>query len=198
VSNIDQSVATFTFPEFLTTVEPLIFFVIGMAIYAVFIFKFYRFVAKRDIFELHIERYQHKGLHKFLHGIKSFFLFPLVAFFWFIVLSVLLVMISKMGDVTIVLQISIALVSAIRITAYYNEDLSKDLAKMLPFALLAILILDIYDVAFSSSIEMLRMLPTVWETIAYYLIFVVLLESVLRILLKIKQHIRPSIPHKTE
>ena len=71
-STIDNSVSTFTLPEFLATVEPLIFFVIGMAIYSLFVFKFYRFIARRDIFELHIERYKHKGLHKFLHGVKSF------------------------------------------------------------------------------------------------------------------------------
>ena len=196
ISTLDQSVqsvSTFSITEAFSTIEPLIFFVIGMAIYSVFVFKFYRFLAKRDIFELNIERYEHKTFHRFLHVVKCLVLFPLVVFFWFIILSVLLVMISKMGDVVQILQISIALVSAIRISAYYNEDLSKDLAKMLPFALLAILILDVYDVAFYSSIDMLRTLPSLWKTIAYYLMFVILLETVLRILLKIKQAI--SGPH---
>ena len=34
------------------------------------------------------------------------------------------------------------LVAATRITAYYNEDLSRDMAKTIPFALLGIMIID--------------------------------------------------------
>jgi len=190
IGGMDQSIASLSFTRAFDTIEPLFFFVIGIAIYSIFVFKFYRFLAKRDIFELHIEKYRHKGMHKFLHAIKTMILFPLVVFFWFIILSFLLVMISKMSGIVMILQASIALVAAVRICAYYKEDLSRDLAKMLPFALLAISILDIYDVAFQSSIEMLRSLPLVWETIFYYLVFVVLMEIALRILLKIKRHIR--------
>ncbi len=166
--------------------QPLILFVIGMAIYSVFIFKFYRFLARRDMFTLQMEDHEHKRLAVLAHWLKNLVAFPVAVFFWFMVLSLLMVMISRVPDLGQIFQISIALVSAVRIAAYYNEDLSRDLAKMLPFALLGIFILNIYDVAFTSSLNMFYTLPLYLDTIAYYLAFVIVLEAVLRLLLHTK------------
>jgi len=83
-------------------------------------------------------------------------------FFWFMVLSLLMIMISKVPDLGQIFQISIALVSVIRITAYYNEDLSRDLAKMLPFALLF---------EYSAKLPLLPASPGQLEEFSYDLCF---------------------------
>jgi hypothetical protein len=71
--------------------------------------------------------------------------------------------------------------SPIRITAYYNEDLSRDLAKMLPFALLGVYVVDLSYFSFPASLDALLRAFNQWESITYYLMFVVGLEFILRI-----------------
>ena len=38
--------------------RPVTVYVLGMAVYALFVFKFYRFVASRDMFELNLSKYE--------------------------------------------------------------------------------------------------------------------------------------------
>ena len=45
---------SFTLAEAHTTLLPLFGYIIGMVIYSVFIFKFYRFVAHRDIIKFNL------------------------------------------------------------------------------------------------------------------------------------------------
>jgi hypothetical protein len=52
------------------TLRPLIFFCLGIAFYAVFIFNFYRFLARKDIFELYFTKYaqaRFQFIRTFLH-----------------------------------------------------------------------------------------------------------------------------------
>jgi len=171
-----------------TVVKPLILFVLSMVIYSIFIFKFYRFVANRDIFKLDLKKYSkssHPVIRKtgefLLYIIEYVFLFPVFTFFWYGMITIMLVFLSREQSVQNILLVSIALVGAIRITSYYDEDLSKDLAKMLPFALLGIFLVDISFFSFSSSISLVTEIPGFWNTILHYLLFVIVLEFVLRI-----------------
>jgi hypothetical protein len=159
-----------------------------MVVYSIFIFKFYRFIARRNIFELNLAQYNietfawlKKILGAILYLIEYVFLFPVFTFFWFITLTVLLSFMAKAQTINNILLISIALVSAVRVAAYYNEDLSKDLAKMLPFALLGIFLVDITFFSVSTSLGIITQIPSMWKIIIYYLIFAIILEFVLRI-----------------
>lgn len=164
--------------------KPLILFVIGMLVYSVFIFKFYRFLGRRDIFEMNLKKKY--GVGKFLgviwYGIEHILLFPLFVFIWFMVVSGLLMVLAKNQTASGILLISMALVATVRITAYYHEDLSKDLAKMLPFALLGIFLVDISYFSWSGSFELVKQIPSLWKTAGYYLGFIIALEFVLRII----------------
>jgi len=77
--------------------------------------------------------------------------------------------------------VSVALIGAIRVTAYYNEDLSKDLAKMMPFALLGVFLLDISYFNYKEAFEILLQYPSAWRTALYYLCTIIGLEFILRI-----------------
>ena len=167
--------------------KPLLIYVVGMVIYSVFIFKFYRFVARRDVFKLDLKQYnkaQHPALVKTLGGILYFLeyilLFPLITFFSFAVFALLIAIMSDQ-QLSTVLVLSMAIIAAVRTTAYYNEDLSKDLAKMLPFALLGIFLLDTSFIQMSDVMDSVRQFPSLFGTMAYYFVFVVALEFVLRI-----------------
>ena len=164
-------------------------YVVGMAVYAVFVFNFYRFLAAKDMFEVDLSRYEQsrfrfmrRALHVFFYVVKYIILFPVFAFFWFAVLTLILTFLSKERSFADTLLIALATVSAIRVTAYYNEDLSKDLAKILPFAVLAIFLIDASFFALEESLDVLRDAGDYTENIVYYMLFLVLLEFALRII----------------
>ena len=79
-----------------------------------------------------------------------------------------------------ILLITTAVVGTIRISAYITEDLSRDLAKILPFGVLAFVIIDLSSFDASDSLEILRQADDNRETILYYLGFTVVLEFSLR------------------
>ena len=187
MSPTDFFVANFNTADATLLLRPLISFVLGMAVYAIFIFKFYKFLGRKDIFSLNMSKYEQakfKAARMTLQVIfyigKYLILFPFVAFFWFAVLTFLLAFLAKNQPIQTILMVSMAVVSAIRLTAYYNEDLSKDLAKILPFALLGVFVIDLSYFSVSGSITALQETVHEWQTISYYLAFVISLELTLR------------------
>lgn len=167
---------------------------LSIVMYGVVIWHFYRFIARKDVFGFDMTDYlqsQKAFLSKITDtfaGVISYGLvFPLFVFLWFMGFSILLFFLSPTKDIPQILLISIAIVSAIRITAYYSEDLSKDLAKMLPFTLLGIAIV---DPSFFTSV------PTLNSVLAFqnhipqiigFAVIVILLEWVLRIFVFVKR-----------
>jgi hypothetical protein len=169
-----------------------------MVIYSIFIFKFYRFLSSRDIIKVDYSRYSNVGL-RFIRWIgyllQNIFLFPVIVFFWFAILAMLLGFLGKHQTTESILLVSIALVSAIRIAAYYSEDLSRDLAKMLPFALLGIYLVDQSYFEFEVSLELLKSVPEYWRLLVYYFAFIIALEFILRILHNIVSLLRRKQEH---
>lgn len=178
----------FSTNDAITVIRPLLSFVVGMAVYAVFVFKFYRFLASKDIFALDLSRYEksrlrwlRSALHMVFYVLKYLVLFPFLAFFWFAILTVLLSFLAKKQTAETVLLVSIAVVAAVRITSYYDEDLSRDLAKILPFALLGVFLVDLSYFSVPATLSTLQETLGQWRTMVYYLVFVIILELVLRI-----------------
>jgi hypothetical protein len=162
----------------------------GICLYAVFIFHFYRFLASRDMFTFDLSHYNessHRALRGFLHFVmyivKYIVVFPFFAFFWLAVLTAILVFLSKDRTFQEVLLVALAVVSAIRVSAYYHEDLSRDLAKILPFAVLGIFIIDASFFTIEESLAVMREAGSNRGTILYYFVFLVALEFVLRIVM---------------
>ena len=168
---------------------PVAVYVAGMALYAVFIFKFYRFVSSRDMFALDLSKYEESRfkvvrgfLHVVMYAAKYVILFPAFAFFWFAVLTLILTFLSKDRPFSDILLIALATVSTIRVSAYYNEDLSRDLAKILPFAVLAIFLIDASFFTISESLDILKEAGDHREIILYYLGFLIAAEFALRLI----------------
>ena len=168
--------------------SPVAIYILGMAVYAVFVFKYYRFVAARDMFAVDLSKYaasRFRWVRTFLHIVmyiaKYLILFPFFAFFWFAILTLILTFLSKDRSFPDVLLLALITISSIRVTAYYNEDLSRDLAKILPFAVLAIFLIDTSFFAISESLDLLKETPDHTENILYYLLFLIAMEFVLRL-----------------
>ena len=178
--------------EALQLLWPVAVYILGMALYAIFIFKFYRFLASRDMFELDLSKYEESRyrwvrgfFHLVLYGAKYVILFPMFAFFWFAVLTLILALLSRDRAFADILLIALATVSAIRVTAYFNEDLSRDLAKILPFAVLAIFLIDGSYFDIRESMDILHEAFDHRERIFYYLVFLIAAELALRLVLAV-------------
>jgi hypothetical protein len=111
---------------------------LGIAVYGIIIGTFYKNFSKEKFFELKRKKGEgliDEGLHLLAFIAKYTFAFPLITFVWFMFLTLFLVFLGTQGAAE-VMYIAIAVVAATRITAYWDEEISEDLAKLLPIALL--------------------------------------------------------------
>jgi hypothetical protein len=154
-----------------------------LAIYSVVIYHFYRYIAQRDCFTQ-----TNYVQTRFIGFCKYFFLFPFVAVLFFLGFSLILISLTKTESYNIsnVLSLSFAIVLTIRITAYYTEDLSKDVAKMLPFAVLGVFLVDSTYFSFEALIERISLLPENVNLILQFLLMIIIVEWILRIVLSIR------------
>lgn len=165
-------------------------YIIGICLYGIFIFHFYRFLAARDMFAFNLSRNEESRFravrvlfHVVSYVLKYIVIFPFFAFFWLAVLTLILALLSTDRSFADVLLIALATVCAIRVTAYYHEDLSRDLSKILPFAVLGIFIIDASFFNSLDSLAVIRDANSQRETIFYAFAFLVVLEFVLRIVM---------------
>ena len=166
---------------------------LGIVIYLIFIFEFYRFVARRDVFELKLRRYSHGPISRGIAAIQNFLrvvfyileyllFYPILIIVWYLAFVALLTFLARDLPIETLLLIAMAVVSGIRVTAYYSEDLSRDLAKMLPLALLGVVVLEgATAISFERSLDLVLQIPTHWRRILTYLLFLIPLELVLRV-----------------
>ncbi len=166
----------------------LFLLVLVVFVYVLFIWKFYHLIARKNILQLNLNKYnrsQHPGLVKFVAAIfyllEYIIILPFLIFFWFAVFTFLLILLTESLDVGTLLIVSATIIAAIRMTSYYNQDLSKDLAKMLPLTLLAVSILNPGFLDIERIFAHLGELPNFFSDILYYLLFIVLLEIILRV-----------------
>jgi len=180
-------------PEDYKILVSLFFYTIIIAIYAIFIWKFYKFLANKEIIKLNLKQYNYSrfpGLEKFLavilYTIEYLIILPFLVIFWFTVFSLFLLLLSKQPANQILL-ISAAIIASIRITAYINKDLSKDLAKILPFTVLATFILgeNFFDI--NILFEKIKEVPFLFNNILIFIFFIFIIEFALRGVYSLRQ-----------
>ena len=185
-TTLQISLNTLNFTEGLNTFKVLFIFALALFVYSLFVFKFYKLIGRRDIFSLNLQQYAPKEKFKrtiaiFLYIIEYLILFPLIAGTMFVVFFVLVALLSKARTTETILLITIAFIILVRIAAYYKEDLSKDLAKMFPFTLLALFLLDSEYFSINSFKEIILEIPLFAHIIVYYLIALIGVEWIMRI-----------------
>ncbi len=174
--------------EAVELLRPAAIFAVSVGLYAVLIFNLYRFMSRKDIFNLDFSKFEESNvlavrrtLHIVFYVAKYLLIFPLFAFAWFGALVALIAFLSKTKEVEELLLIAMAVLTAVRVTSYYTEDLSRDIAKILPFALLGIFLIDISYFDVDASLSLLNRVGEQWRSIFYYWLFIVGLELVLRV-----------------
>lgn len=184
-------------PEGYITIINLLIFTIVIVIYSVFVWKFYRFIAKKDIIDLKLSQYN-KTQKPFLNKLVAMAFFfleyiiivPFLVVFWFAIFACFLLLLSK-SPTSQVLLITAAVIASIRVIAYYKTELAKELAKIIAFTVLVIFLISPDFFVLSKLINQVKEIPSLFSHIVYYLIFLVALEIFLRFvdLLFLSMHI---------
>jgi len=166
----------------------LLLAILFIVFYSGFVFVYYRLLSKRDILELNLRKYnvyKHKYLRMFfgilLFLIEYIMLIPIFVLFWFFILAVFIMLLSQNLSMSNILFIAYSIVGAVRICAYMSEDLARDLAKLFPFVLLSVFLLN-PNVFSVGILYKLNEIPKLALTIVNYLFVVFLIETGLRLL----------------
>jgi hypothetical protein len=174
-------------PSFFGNFFNFLILVLLIVIYSIFVWKFYKFIAKKNILGLDLNKYN-KSNHPFFtklvaglfYFIEYILVLPFLIFFWFTVFALFFIFLTKELEIHTLLIISATIVAAIRMTSYYKEDLSRDIAKLLPFTLLSVSILTPGFFQVERIFTQLSQIPDFFNNIFYYLVFIIVLEIVLR------------------
>jgi len=184
--------------SFISTLPPIVqnfillfFLAILVVVYSWFIWKFYRFIATKNIIKLNLKQYnkvEHPFFTKLFEGglslVEYIIILPFIIFFWFAVFTLFLIFLTDKLDIKAILILSATIIAAIRLTAYiprYGGELAKEIAKLLPFTLLAISILNPNFFSIERITNHLVQIPDFLGSIAIYLIFIIGLEIILRL-----------------
>jgi len=170
----------------------LFLLILLVVIYSIFIWKLYRFVSRKNIIELDLNQYntsEHPFLEKFFAGIfyiiEYLIIMPLLIFFWFAVFGIALLLLTDNIEIKNIIILAATIVGAIRVIAFlpnYGKELSKELASLIPFTLLAIAMITTGFFNFDRILVHLGEIPRFFSEILIYLLFIVVLEIIMRFL----------------
>jgi hypothetical protein len=174
--------------DFSTDTFPTLMAIIAIAAYSGFVFMFYRLLAKRDLLTLDLKRYEDSMTGRIRVFFRSLLfvaqyvlLIPILIGFWTVVMATILTLLSDSSDHSRNAMIATSVVGAVRILAYWTEDLSRDVAKMLPFAVLGVFLVGSTSVNFSEFKALYSNLPELADAYLNSLILLSILETVLRV-----------------
>lgn len=164
-----------------------LFIVILVVIYAIFIWKFYQSISTKNLLELNLNQYnklKHPLFAKILavifYVIEYIIIFPILIFIWFSIFTLFLIVLTENLEIGALLLISATVIAAIRLTSYYKKKLSEDLAKLIPFTLLAISLVNPGFFSIERIFNQFRELSLIFNEILIYLVFIIILEVILR------------------
>jgi len=197
--NLDQTLSsplTTNANQIIVNVKPLAFLAIGIVIYFIFIFKFYKYLAQRDIL---MANWNHKYSWDEGHT-KRFFktlfylleyvvIVPIIIFLCFLVMATILLFVSNNSAEHIML-ISMAIIAAGRLLAYYNEELAREVGKLMPLTLMAIFVSDMSSFSLETTLTNAKIMFSMYDKLLFYLMFAVVVEFIMRIFQLLRNHVR--------
>lgn len=179
------------FPSYFGTFLNLLILVLLVVVYAIFVWKFYKSISRKNFLGLDLNKYNKsresfgtKLIAGFLYFIEYIIISPLIIFMGYFVFTFFMIIFTQNQETSQILTVSAVVIAAIRMTSYYKEELSQDLAKLLPFTLLAVALLNpntfLQTQYFEAVITNLTQIPSLLSQIISYLFFIIILEIILR------------------
>ena len=180
--------------EFGRETYPTLIAIIAVAVYSGFVFMFYRALAKKDLLTLDLSKYADdfsgkvkKYLRSVLFVIQYIIVIPILIAFWTLVIAVILTLLSESTDHARNALIATSLVGAVRILAYFTEDLSRDVAKMLPFTVLGVFLVNSTSIQWNQFVDLLNNLPELGKSFLLSVLLLVIIETLLRIIFIVRR-----------
>lgn len=156
-------------------------------VYSLFVFYSYRLFSKKNLFDFNFSQYLNTdhaaitSLFGFLvYLLEYLIILPFFIVIWFSFYSIFLLILARNLEVQTILLICTALIASIRISSFTNENLSQDLAKMLPFTLLALALMGERFFSLELIIDRILTIPTLFSLIPIYLVFLFIIEFLFR------------------
>jgi hypothetical protein len=146
-------------------------------------------MAEKDIIKLNLRQYtasKHPELGKFFEVLLSIFeyviILPFLVLFWFTVFAIFFLLLSKSQSAEQILLITAAIIASTRVTAYISESLSKDIAKIFPFTVMVLFLLDPEFFKLNTFFDKLIQIPELFDKILVFVIFIFAVELILRVI----------------
>jgi hypothetical protein len=177
-------------PLWLQSSVNLLLLIMTVFCYSLFVWKGYKYIARKNLIELNLNQYntsEHPFLSKALAGIfyliEYLIISPIVIFISFTLFAAFLILLNESTTIDYLILVSATIIAVIRMTSYLpkkGEELAKDLAKLFPFMLLAVAMLnpDFFD--FERILSNFQQIPALLDQILIYLLFIIVLEMIMR------------------
>ncbi len=170
-----------------STIFRLISFTVLILVYSLFIFYSYKLFSRKNLFNFNFKEYLYSS-HPTISSFFGFFVYlveyivvlPFFIVIWFGFYSIFLLVLAKNLEINTILLVCTALISAIRISSFTSQNLAQDLAKMLPFTLLALALTGERFFSLNLILERISEIPELLSLIPTYLIFIFLVEIIFR------------------
>ncbi len=181
-------------PSEYKTPSYIFLYVLFFVFYSFFVWKFHKFISKREIISLRLKQHdysEHPAFEKFLailfYTFEYLVILPFLVLFWFVIFLFFLLFLSGSQTSEQILIISASIIISSRIMAYVNEDLSRNFLKIFSFSILAFFIFDTQFFNINNSIgKILGEFALIKEFISLFII-IFLAEAVLRIIYSVYQ-----------
>ena len=121
-----------------------------------------------------------KYIKSIIFVIQYILIIPILLTFWTLVLAIILTLLSSDADHSRNALIATSVVGSVRILSYWTEDLSRDVAKMLPFGVLGVFLVGDAQVQVSEIRELLQSLEEIATSFVSSLFLIAVVEGVLR------------------
>ena len=184
-----------------------VFFLTGIALYAMFVWHFYQFISRRDLIPLFYLKHDEGKTSKTRVGMyiaAYVVLFPSIIFVWFSVLGFFIFIIAQEMPIQIAFFISMAIIGVVRIMTYFREEIAKDVAKMIPLAILSLFLTSAVVYTDPNFIEPGNLKDEFdffvdrVENVIPFVMIVVMYEVIFRIIFLIKRRFLPVADKKFE
>jgi len=152
-------------------------------LYALFVWKLYETIATKNFLGKYFDnlvKSNNSMSVKLTYFLEYIIISPFLIFFWFIAFAIFVLLLTSIQEITTILIIVTIIVATIRMTAYVNRELSKEIAKILPFTLLAIAITTPEFFNIERIFERIGEISSIFSSIWFYLLLIFLLEVFLR------------------
>lgn len=171
---------------YVATIINLALLILLVFLYALFVWKLYKFISTKNFLGQYFDKLaqsQNSTSVKLIYFIEYIIISPFLLFFWFIAFSIFILLLTNISitdGISTILIIATIIVATTRMAAYYNENLAQEIAKILPFTLLAIAITNPDFLSIERILMRLEATPLIFQGMLFYLLLIFLLEATLR------------------